>query len=280
MKNILTIDVEEIFHAELVRNSINLKKDFRTPQNIPIVLDLLSAYNAKATFFIVGEIAQLYPQIVKEIENYGHEVAFHSWSHLPLQRQNRNSFKEEIFKFKEICPKCVGFRAPSFSLNKSTSWALDVLLENNFQYDSSIFPAYTPMYGSSKALMRPYTPSSTDISKETPGFGLREFPLAVYSFLGLRVPIAGGFWLRFWSNHLIKKGIKKLNAAGMPAVLFLHNWELDPETPKIRLPLLKNFVTYHHFSKTKEKLVSLMTDNALTSVKDYINSSDFLGTFD
>jgi polysaccharide deacetylase family protein (PEP-CTERM system associated) len=275
MKNILTIDVEEIFHAELIRNSPNLKKEFRTPHNLPIVLDLLNEYNAKATFFVVGELAQQYPQIVKEIEKQGHEVAFHGWSHLPLQRLNRDSFKEEISKFKEICPDCVGFRAPSFSLNNVTSWALEVLLEYHFHYDSSIFPARTPMYGSSKALMRPYTPSSTDILKETTSFGLREFPLAVYSSLGFRVPIAGGFWLRFWNNHLIKKGIKKLNEAGMPAVLFLHNWELDPETPKLQLPWLKSFVTYHHLAKTTGKLISLMRDNTLISVKDYINTSSF-----
>jgi len=277
IRNILSIDVEEIFHTEYARHLDRKNLAFRSPINIKAILNLLSDRNVTATFFIVGEIAEKFPEVVKMIVEEGHEVAFHGWSHLPLWELTATSFREEINRFKKIYPSCIGYRAPSFSLNNDTKWALKVLQESGFHYDSSLFPALTPLYGVFKAPMKPYTPSITDVSKEDDnGLTIFEFPLAVYNILGFRIPIAGGFWLRFWGARLIEKGIKKLNKEGFPAVLFIHNWELDKETPKLRLNPYRSFVTYHNQEKSLKLLTYLLNTFPFTSFMEYLKSTSVI----
>ncbi|MFQ5712159.1 MAG: polysaccharide deacetylase family protein, partial [Candidatus Geothermarchaeales archaeon] len=152
MKNILTIDVEEIFHTEYAKQG-TLKRDFKTPSNLPRVIELLETYGAKATFFILGEIAEIFPGILEEIRGGGHEVAFHGYDHEPLWRLTEEKFKGEIEGFDQLLrrslgERCIGFRAPSLSLNNDTRWALKVLADAGYRYDSSIIPAKTPLYGS------------------------------------------------------------------------------------------------------------------------------------
>ena len=101
-------------------------------------------------------------------------------------------------------------------------------------------------------------------------YGIIEFPLAVYSFLGVRFPIAGGFWLRVWNLGVVKRGIKKMNKSGLPAVIFVHNWELDPKTPRLKLAMVKRFVTYHNLAMVKEKLFSLLEDFSFTNFTNYL----------
>jgi polysaccharide deacetylase family protein (PEP-CTERM system associated) len=275
LKNILSVDVEEFFHAEYVKQSHSGQVNFRTPDNLQLILRLFKDYDVKATFFVVGEIAEKFPWILSDITEGGHEVAFHSWSHLSLRTINNKFFKEEISKFKKLCPSCIGYRAPSFSLNNNTRWALKILLENGFHYDSSVFPTFTPLYGMVQAPIWPYIPSAEDISKETHNIsGIREFPLAVYEFFGLKLPIAGGFWLRFWDINLLKKGIKKLNAKGIPAVLYVHTWELDPPVTRVQLSPIKNFVTYHNLSDTKNRLLSIMDLFPFTTFKSYLEENN------
>jgi len=257
--NILSIDVEEIFHGEYTQQySCGLQ--YRTPNNIPEILNFLEECNVRATFFIVGEIAEKYPEVIKDIQKEGHEVAFHGWDHKPLWKLTPRQFREEVRIFKKLYPNCIGFRAPSFSLNNKTKWALKMLYEEGFLYDSSIFPTWTPLYGVYRAPSYPYYPSFEDISKQVEKGPIIEFPLATYSMFGLKVPIAGGFWLRFWSLDILKRGIKKLNKNGSPAVIFVHNWELDPETPILKLPGLNKFVTYYNQAKTTEKLYKIINE--------------------
>lgn len=277
MDNILSVDVEEIFHAEYVSHSKTNKADFRTPDNLRLTLKLFREYGVKATFFVVGQVAEKYPQILEEIRNDGHEVGFHGWSHKPLWAIDRNSFGEAVSRFKKLCPDCIGYRAPSFSLKNDTRWALEVLRENGFRYDSSIFPTITPLYGMLRAPIRPYVPSMVDISKENGNSGIQEFPLAVYDFFGLRLPIAGGFWLRFWDVRLIKKGIRKLNARGIPAILYVHTWEFDSRQPRVRLPFFKRYVTYSNLPETKNRLLSIMKDFSFTNFKKYLKEIDSIG---
>lgn len=280
VNNILSIDVEEIFHIEYARNSKNHDFTYRMPHNIPPILDFLKEQNVTATFFIVGELAEKFADIVRMIEKERHEIAFHGWSHLPLWKLNSESFRNEIVKFKKVYPSCMGYRAPSFSLSNDTKWALKILNENGFRYDSSVFPAWASLYGVSGAPMEPYKPSLEDISKEDgDNHELLEFPLMVYRLLGLKIPIAGGFWLRFWNVGLIKRGIKKMNKKGLPAVIYVHNWELDPKTPKLELTIQKNFITYHNLAKTKEKLLSLLKEFTFTSFTNYLHEKNCLECF-
>ncbi|RLG15540.1 hypothetical protein DRN63_05215 [Nanoarchaeota archaeon] len=272
-KNILTIDVEEIFHTEYARHIRQQHAVYRTPANILGILELLKEYDVTATFFIVGEIAEKFPEVIEMLIDGGHEIAFHGWSHIPLWELNPEVFRQEVKRFKRLHPDCIGFRAPSFSLNNNTKWALKVLKEQNFRYDSSIFPAWTPLYGVYGAPQRPYMPSLDDVSKEgDENYGIIEFPLSVYSFLGFRMPIAGGFWLRFLNVRVIKRGIQKMNERGLPAVLYVHNWELDPGTPRLRLNPYKSFVTYHGIEKTEKLLKCLLREFHFSSFADYIKT--------
>lgn len=277
MKNILTIDVEELFHIEYVRNLRKKGNVFRTPYNLPRILKLLDEHSTKATFFIVGEVAERYPGVVKEVIHRGHEVAFHSYDHKPLWRKNPEQLEAEIERFNELLisikgDRCIGFRAPSFSLDNKTKWALEVLEDRGILYDSSVFPGWTPLYGVSSALVKPYKPSKDDLTVENIDGKLWEFPLAVYSLLGLRIPAAGGFYLRFIPG-LVWRAVKKMNKLGSPAVIYVHNWELDPDTPKLRLNPYKSFVTYHNIEKTVELFKRLLREFQFTSFAEYMKAA-------
>ena len=277
MKNILTIDVEELFHAEYARNLRKSRNIFRTPSTMPRVLKLLDEHNTKATFFVVGELAEKYPNVMKEIIDGGHEVAFHSYDHKPLWDKNPDQVEKEIERFNELLisiigDRCTGFRAPSFSLDDKTRWALEVLEKMGMLYDSSVFPAWTPLYGVSSAQVRPYKPSKDDLTVEDIRGKLWEFPLAVYSLLGLRIPAAGGFYLRFVPS-LVWRAVKKINKLGSPAVIFIHTWELDSETPKLKLNPYKYFVTYHNIEKTVELFKRLLREFQFTSFAEYMKAT-------
>jgi polysaccharide deacetylase family protein (PEP-CTERM system associated) len=271
LSNILTIDVEEWYHPEYVRHNADLNTKNYSAQNLQTILGLLERHNTLATFFIVGEIVKRQPELIKQIEENLHEVAFHSYSHEPLSCKTAETLQQEISQFRTVTGKrCAGFRAPSFSLNNKTKWALDVLEKNHFKYDSSIFPASTPLYGVGNAPMAPYKPSHNDVSIEDSNANLWEFPLHVFSNSLFRIPMAGGFYLRFFPPNLIVRSIKKANKKGRPAVVFVHTWELNPETPKLKLGHYRSFVTYHNLNKTAARLAHLLSKTKFTSVQNYM----------
>jgi polysaccharide deacetylase family protein (PEP-CTERM system associated) len=275
--NILTVDFEEWHHPEYVRDKCSESKESNASNDLCETLSLLEKHGKEATFFVVGEIAQKDPSLIKQIRGKGHEVGFHGFDHVPLWNKNAETLELEIKKFRAIADNsCIGFRAPSFSLNNKTKWALSTLTENGFRYDSSIFPASTPLYGVRNAPIRPYKPSCEDVSIESEKTTLWEFPLHVYSTPILRLPLAGGFYLRFFPLRLIKKSIKKANEDGRPAVLFVHTWELNPKTPKLKLGPYRGFVTYHNLEKTAQKLDQLLSQFEFTSVRNYMKEQGLL----
>jgi len=272
LDNILTIDLEEWHHPEYVRSKIFQVEQERISESSKITLQLLKECKVSATFFVVGEIAEKHPELIENISEDGHEIAFHGYHHEPLWRLNAKIFHSEIEKFNSVIhEKCGGFRAPSFSLNNKTKWALTVLEDAGFLYDSSIFPSRTPLYGVSGAPIRPYKPSSEDIAKEDLDAKLWEFPLLVYPLIGLKIPTAGGFFLRFFPTYILKRTIRKINKRGFPAVLYVHNWELDPQTPKIKLGPYASFVTYHNVQETEKKLKHIIGNFTFSTVRDYID---------
>lgn len=275
--NILTVDLEEWYHPEYVRNKTPLYKEERIQHSLKITLDLLNRRNLKATFFVVGELAEKHPEIIKDIREKGHEIAFHGYYHKPLWNLNADTLRGEIRKFNFLVgEKCTGFRAPSFSLSNKTRWALKVLEDSKYCYDSSLFPAKTPLYGVWDAPTIPYKPSYENIAKRDQNAKLWEFPLFVYNLKGIRIPVAGGFYMRFFSVNLISKAIRRLNQKGFPAVIFFHNWELDPETPRLRLGLYRYFVTYHKLKETQKKLEKLLSKVQFTSFQDYMKKQGLL----
>lgn len=277
LKNILSVDLEEWYHPEYVKKRGINTRIKRLPRSLNNTLDLLRAYDVSATFFIVGELVEKHPEIVEEINEKGHEVAFHGYHHEPLWKLNAKAFELEVKRFNSMTKKkCLGFRAPSFSLNNETRWALEILKNAGYIYDSSIFPVKTLLYGLQKAPMKPYKLSHEDVTKEDESGKLWEFPLLVYSIMGLRIPAAGGFYLRLFPTRLIERAVKKMNKHGEPAVIYIHNWELDSEMPRLKLGIYKSFVTYHNAEKTEEKMKHLLSSFKFTSLRVHMEEHGLL----
>jgi len=274
LQNILSVDLEEWYHPEYVRTKRIISGENRIAKTLDQTLSLLDTYGVCATFFVVGELIEKDPGIIKKIKEKGHEIAFHGYCHEPLFKLNAETLRSEIKKFGILIrDKCLGFRAPSFSLNNKTKWALKILEDAGYKYDSSIFPFKTPLYGHWKAPIRPYKLSYDNVTKEDDNGKLWEFTLLVYTFGGVKLPVAGGFYLRFFPTPFISKAIKKANRLGFPAVVFFHNWELDPEMPRVRLGFPKSFVTYYNLEATKRKLQCLLSEFEFSSVREYMKSN-------
>lgn len=271
MLNILTIDLEEWYHPEYVRDRAAPKRDDHSLHDLQRTLELLENHRVQTTFFMLGEITKKHPELIKQIDTKEHEIAFHGYFHELLSSKTAQTLQLEIDEFQAVLGRnCSGFRAPSFSLNNDTKWALDVLQKNEFKYDSSIFPANTPLYGVGNAPTRPYKPSHVDVSVEDENAKLWEFPPHISSYTLFRLPMAGGFYLRFFPLNMIIRSIEKSNKNGQPAVIFVHTWELNPQTPKLKLGFYRSFVTYHNLEKTATRLDKMLSKFEFTSVENYM----------
>ena len=274
-KNLLGIDFEEWFHVELIRKNLEQKKHEPTVRNgLDKIIELLRKNETTATFFVVGELLELFPTIIDKILENNHEIAFHTMYHQKLDdMKGRQQFDDEIKKFAELTNgRAVGFRAPTFSLNSNTSWMIDVLKENNYVYDSSVVPSKTSMYGIPDAQKNPYKITSNELEKNSEDGKIIEFPLAVTKFLGKTIPACGGFYLRFLPFKVIKNTIKNYEDQKIPATFYIHSWELTPEfMPKIKLPVKDNFITYHNITKAYGKMDELLRQFQFTSFSEYIH---------
>lgn len=275
--NLLGIDFEDWFHPELIQKILKKseKKDPKIVYGIDTILDWLRKNDTLATFFVVGELLEFKPDLLDKIIGNGHEIAFHTMQHSRLDTSSRDSFNAEIKKFSELTSKkSRGFRAPTFSLDYTTSWAIDVLEENNYVYDSSIVPAKTTMYGMPDAEQKPYKISSSMMSKNDPNGKLIEFPLLVTSIFGKKIPAAGGFYLRTLPMKMIKHTIEKFEKLHIPSTFYIHSWELVPELmPKIPLSIMNGFITYHNLAKTPMRMDQLVKKFKFTSFEKFLSDS-------
>jgi polysaccharide deacetylase family protein (PEP-CTERM system associated) len=208
--------------------------------NTERVLSLLAEYGVKATFFVLGSVAEAEPALVPMIAEAGHEIASHGYSHRLVTRLEPRQFREEVQRTGEILTRQwgrrpVGFRAPQWSLRDSVSWAFDILYEEGYLYDSSLNPL--PLVGQGSG---PRTPHQ----RKTDTGSIMEFPPMVTPSLFSNLPTGGGWGFRFFPRKLISGTIARLNRDGHPAVLFIHPRELDPAGPRLRLPPLRSFATY------------------------------------
>lgn len=272
--NALTIDVEDYFQVNAFAKYVcqNSWDSFplRVNENTRRILDILDSFSFKATFFILGWIAERCPELVKEIHRRGHEIACHGYGHQLIYNIGPEAFREDIRKAKHIleglCGERVqGYRAPSYSITGKSLWALDILIEEGFTYDSSIFPVIHDTYGI------PDAPRFPHIIKRQSG-SIKEFPMTTFLIrMGkreYRLPIAGGGYLRLFPAELIKRGIEKINNQDIqPAVLYFHPWEIDPDQPRIRSGLKSRFRHYTNLHKTTDKLRHLMSSLKFGSMR-------------
>lgn len=268
VKNILSIDVEEWFQVENLKEAIPSQGwtycEKRLPFNLSEILILLEERKVKATFFVLGWIAERYPEIIKRIHNEGHEIGSHGYSHSLVFTQTEKEFREDVKKSLEIIEKLIGepvwgYRAPSFSINQSCFWAFEVLSELGIRYDSSIFPIRHPQYGIPSA---PRFPFNLELKN---GKKLKEFPLSTVRLLGLNLPVAGGAYLRIFPYWYNRWGIRHLNSEGSGAVVYFHPWEIDPDQPRENISFFKRFRHYTNLDLMKAKIKKLLKDFEFTS---------------
>lgn len=233
------------------------------------VLDILRERNVTATFFVVGEIAAEYPDLVDRIAAEGHELGSHGHTHRPLFELTPGEFERELRLSREAIEAAAGvtpegFRAPNFSVTDRTAWAFDVLCASDYEYDSSVFPLRTPMYGVSGAPRRPYMVDPTaPFTKDVPDGtgpqvdGLVELPL---SAIGRRprIPIAGGFYARVLPPQLFEAGIARLNGLGIPANVYFHPWEFNPNVITEEPSLPARFVSFYGVDGLATTLESIL----------------------
>lgn len=274
--NLLGIDFEDWYHPQLVAPFVSAEKKIPVMfKGLDKILDLLRKNDSKATFFLVGELLEANPEISDKILTGGHEIGFHTMKHTRLDSPNFKSiFKQELQEFDKITSrKVIGFRAPTFSLNKTSSWAIDELVDSGYKYDSSIVPAKTSMYGIPSAVKSPYRITSSSLDKDDNQGILMEFPLLVTKFLGKTIPAAGGFYLRSLPFIIIKNAIKSYEQKEIPASLYVHSWELTPEyIPEIKLPKKNHFITFHNIKKTFSRLNHLLNEFEFTTFESYLQN--------
>ena len=273
--NLLGIDFEDWFHPELIQRYIaGLDKTPTVINGIDKILDWLRTNETYATFFVVGELLEVNPELMDKITENGHEIAFHTMYHSRIDSLNfKEKFIQEIKTFEKMTSKrSKGFRAPSFSLNDTSSWLIDVLSNHNYQYDSSIMPAKTKLYGMPNAERKPYRISSASLERDDPSSKIIEFPLLTTKFLGYNTPACGGFYLRFLPLKIIEKAIKNNMKKNIPSAFFIHSWELTPELMKrINMSFFDKFVTYHNIEKALSKMDVLIKKFEFTSFERFIS---------
>ncbi|MBM3251445.1 MAG: DUF3473 domain-containing protein [Candidatus Omnitrophica bacterium] len=269
MINALTVDLEEWYHIsgidEFLENIDLNKFANRVFNNTVKLLDIFSKHNVKATFFVLGSIAERFPALIKRVDQEGHEIATHGFYHTQIYKQTPEEFSGELKNAIKLLSdiigkKILGFRAPDFSITNKSLWALDILIEQGIKYDCSVFPIKHPRYGIAGAPRLAYKIKD----------GLIEFPPSTIRILNLNFPVAGGAYLRILPYNIIKAAIGHLNRGNNPANIYIHPWEIDPDQPRIKMPFSRRFAHYTNLYSTEKKLESLLKNFKFATVKEVL----------
>jgi polysaccharide deacetylase family protein (PEP-CTERM system associated) len=263
ISNALTVDVEDYFQVSAFREQIDYRDwsdhESRVGANTRRVLDLFDEAGVKGTFFVLGWVADRDPSLTREIAGRGHEIACHGYSHSLIYRQSRAEFTQETLRAKALLEDqagCAvnGYRAASFSITDASRWALDVLAEAGFSYDSSMFPVRHDLYGSTVEASGPHRIATPN------GAQLIEFPMTARSICGIAIPVSGGGYFRLYPYRLSAYLLGRVNRDGEPFVFYLHPWEVDPEQPRIAAPLKSRLRHYTNLHSCAAKLRTLLGD--------------------
>jgi len=279
--NALTVDVEDYFHvsgfADVVRAEDWPNFESRVEVNTRKLLDIFSAHGAVATFFVLGWVAERYPRLVQALRRAGHEVASHGYAHKLVYQLSPREFRDDVRRSKKLLEDVtgtavVGYRAPSFSIIKSSLWALDILVEEGFRYDSSIFPIRHDRYGIPDAERFPHECRAHN------GDGLVQFPISTLRMCGVNIPVGGGGYLRLFPYAVTRWAIHRLNTnEHKPAIVYLHPWELDVAQPRIPGPPVSRFRHYVNVHTTEPKLHRLLGAFGFQSLRWFLRCLDAEG---
>ena len=274
-KHLMSVDVEDYFMVEAFASSISPDSWETRPSRVAMstlrVLDLFDRYSVKGTFFFVGWVADKFPKLVREVHARGHELACHSYWHRTVYSQTQDEFREDtraaVRAIEDAAGvKVFGYRAPSWSITKDCLWALDVLAEEGFTYDSSIYPIHHDLYGVPGARRFPYTHRLKD------GHSLLEFPPATVQVLGQNLPCAGGGYLRIFPLAYTHWAFRKFQEDyGKRVVVYFHPWELDSEQPRIREKLKSRLRHYTNLDKMTDRLEILLQTYSFQPFRELVS---------
>lgn len=279
IKNALTIDVEDYFQvaalAEAVKYDDWSSMEYRVEANTDRILNLFDKAGVKATFFTLGWVAERSPGLVRRISDSGHEVASHGYSHQLIYNQTPDVFREETIRSKAILEDILGkpvtgYRAASYSITNQSRWALDILAEQGFTWDSSIFPVHHDRYG------MPGTPRWPHRLITDKGHELAEFPLSTLKLPGYTLPIAGGGYFRLFPYWFSRFGLGSINRQGKPFVFYLHPWEVDPGQPRLDVKWFSRFRHYNNLDQCESRLTRLLQHFSFTTMSDVLRDQGVL----
>tara|TARA_R110000868_G_scaffold22420_2_gene92025 strand:+ start:46793 stop:47698 length:906 start_codon:yes stop_codon:yes gene_type:complete len=281
IENALTIDVEDYFQvaalAEAVRREDWHSMEYRVEANTQRILSLLDRHKARATFFTLGWVAEKSPELVRLIRKEGHEIASHGYSHQLIYNQTPEVFREETRRSKAVLENITGepitgYRAASYSITNESRWALDILAEEGFAWDSSIFPVHHDRYG------MPGTPRWPHTLTTDKGYKLAEFPLSTLKLPGYTLPIAGGGYFRLFPYWFSRWGLGSINRQGQPFVFYLHPWEIDPGQPRLDVKWFSRFRHYNNLDVCEARLSKLLGHFLFTTMSSVLRRQGVLGT--
>ncbi len=269
-RNVISVDVEDYFHAEAFSRVVSRESWDRYPcrveANTHRLMDVLDEAGVQGTFFILGWVADRYPGLVREIVGRGHEPACHSYWHRLIYRLTPAEFREDTLHAKECIEQAggvavTGYRAPSFSVTAKSAWAPGVLAELGFAYDSSIFPVLHDTYGVPDAPRKPFR-------LRTLSGCLAEFPMTTFrAAAGPNLPVAGGGYLRMLPFWYTRVGVQRAWRESIPAIVYIHPWELDPEQPRIQASLKSRLRHYTNLKRTADRLKRLLAMGEFVSFR-------------
>lgn len=271
--NAMTVDVEDYFHvsafADVVRPSDWPGLESRVCASTTRLLEIFDRANVRGTFFVLGWVAERFPELVRRIAAAGHELGSHSYDHGLVYDKTPEQFRNDLRLARAAIADAtgvtvVGYRAPSFSITSRSLWALDVLAREGYEFDSSIYPIRHDRYG---------IPSwSRHISQvNAAGRPLVELPGSTIRRVGTNLPVGGGGYFRLLPYRWTRHGIAHLNdVEGRPAIFYLHPWEIDPGQPRLAASLLSRFRHYRNLSQTEPRLTRLLTDFRFGTVSEVL----------
>ncbi len=255
----ISVDLEDYFQVEVMAGVVS-RRDWeampaRVEANTERLLDIFAATRTRATFFVVGWIAQRYPRLIAQVAAAGHELGCHSYWHRPVFHLTEAEFRDDTRRAKAAVEDAAGveapgYRAPNFSLRLDLPWAWQVLAEAGFRYDSSLHPIRHPFYGAAGAPRQPFRLDS----------GMWEIPMATAACFGQRLPVAGGGYWRLAPLAYSRWGLQRALCQGLRPVCYLHPWELDPAQPRVRLPPASRFRHYVGLASLERKLRALLRE--------------------
>jgi len=259
LPNALTVDIEDWYHSVLEITPADWHKyDDRVAPATERLLACLAERGARGTFFVLGHVAELHPEIVPAIEAAGHEVACHGYAHRLVYDLSRDDFRDDLRRGLDILRRQAttpirGYRAPYWSITERSAWALDIVAEEGLEFDSSIYPTRTNLYGI------PSAPRSPFRLRTPAGREMIEFPPSVLDFPLWKVPFAGGFWLRVLPYWFVGWGMKRFRRGGWPALVYIHPPEFDPDKPRLPLPLFGRVLHYSRLKALAVKIPRLLS---------------------